>query len=95
MPMNWGCKFERAADQMVANTLSESISDALPDPRGRMLQALFNRAVQGERLLRIEGGQVQIQIPRPAPKAILEYLKGVLFRTTPPKKVTPARFWRV
>jgi trehalose 6-phosphate synthase len=37
----------------VANALSESIAESLPDPRGRKLQALFNRAVQDERLVAI------------------------------------------
>jgi trehalose-6-phosphate synthase len=39
--------------ELVTNTLSESIAEALPDPRGRKLLALFNRATQDERLVAI------------------------------------------
>jgi alpha,alpha-trehalose-phosphate synthase [UDP-forming] len=37
----------------VANTLSESVADALREPNGRKLRALFGRAVQDERLVAI------------------------------------------
>lgn len=38
---------------LVANALSESVADALHDARGRKLQALFDRALQDERLVAI------------------------------------------
>jgi alpha,alpha-trehalose-phosphate synthase [UDP-forming] len=38
---------------LVANALSDSISEALEDPKEARLQALFNRAVQDERLVAI------------------------------------------
>jgi trehalose 6-phosphate synthase len=38
---------------LVTNALSDAIADALQDPKGWRLQALFNRAVQDERLVAI------------------------------------------
>jgi trehalose 6-phosphate synthase len=38
---------------LVANALSESVSEALQEKKGRKLQALFDRAVQDERLVAI------------------------------------------
>jgi trehalose 6-phosphate synthase len=53
LTLRWFARDLNMRGTLVANALSESISDALPDPRGRKLQALFNRAVQDERLVAI------------------------------------------
>jgi trehalose-6-phosphate synthase len=51
LTLRWFARDLNMRGTLVANTLSESIADALPDPKGRKLQALFNRAVQDERLV--------------------------------------------
>ena len=51
LTLRWFARDLNMRGTLVANALSESISDAQPDPRGRKLQALFNRAIQDERLV--------------------------------------------
>ncbi len=53
LTLRWFARDLNMRGTLVANALSESIADALPDSRGRKLQALFNRAVQDERLVAI------------------------------------------
>jgi trehalose-6-phosphate synthase len=53
LTLRWFARDLNMRGHFVANALSESISEALPDPRGRKLQALFDRAVQDERLVAI------------------------------------------
>jgi trehalose 6-phosphate synthase len=53
LTLRWFSRDLTLRGTLVANALSESIAEALPDPRGRKLQALFNRAVQDERLVAI------------------------------------------
>ncbi len=53
LTLRWFARDLNMRGTLVANALSESIADALPDPRGRKLKALFNRAVQDERLVAI------------------------------------------
>lgn len=53
LTLRWFARDLNMRGTLVANALSESIADALPDPRGRKLQTLFNRAVQDERLVAI------------------------------------------
>ena len=53
LTLRWFARDLNLRGTLVANALSESIADALPDPRGRKLQALFNRAIQDERLVAI------------------------------------------
>lgn len=53
LTLRWFARDLNLRGVLVANALSDSISDALQDPRGRRLQALFNRAVQDERLVAI------------------------------------------
>jgi trehalose 6-phosphate synthase len=51
LTLRWFARDLTMRGTLVASALSDSIADALPDPRGRRLQALFNRAVQDERLV--------------------------------------------
>lgn len=51
--LRWFARDLNMRGALVTNALSESIADALPEPRGRKLQALFNRATQDERLVAI------------------------------------------
>jgi trehalose-6-phosphate synthase len=53
LTLRWFARDLSMRGALVANALSDSISDALPDPRGRKLLALFNRATQDERLVAI------------------------------------------
>jgi len=53
LTLRWFARDLNMRGHLVANALSESVSEALPDPRGRKLEALFNRAVQDERLVAI------------------------------------------
>jgi trehalose-6-phosphate synthase len=53
LTLRWFARDMNMRGALVANTLSESVADALPDPRGRKLQALFDRVVQDERLVAI------------------------------------------
>lgn len=53
LTLRWFARDLNMRGTLVANALSESIADALPDLRGRKLQTLFNRAVQDERLVAI------------------------------------------
>ena len=53
LTLRWFARDMNMRGELVANTLSESVADALPDPRGRKLQALFDRVVQDERLVAI------------------------------------------
>ena len=53
LTLRWFARDLSLRGTLVSNALSESIADALPDPRGRKLQALFNRAIQDERLVAI------------------------------------------
>jgi len=51
LTLRWFARDMGMRGQLVANTLSESIADALQDPKGRKLQVLFNRAVEDERMV--------------------------------------------
>jgi trehalose 6-phosphate synthase len=51
LTLRWFARDLNMRGVLVANALSESVADALQDPRGRKLQALFDRAVQDERLV--------------------------------------------
>lgn len=51
LTLRWFARDLDMRGTLVANALSESIADALPDPRGRKLQTLFDRAVQDERMV--------------------------------------------
>ena len=53
LTLKWFARDLDMRGSLVANALSESVSDALHDTRGRKLQALFDRAVQDERLVAI------------------------------------------
>ena len=53
LTLRWFARDLNMRGELVTNALSESIADALPDPRGRKLLALFNRATQDERLVAI------------------------------------------
>jgi len=53
LTLRWFARDLDTRGMLVANTLSESVADALHDARGRKLQALFDRAVQDERLVAI------------------------------------------
>ena len=53
LTLRWFARDLNMRGTLVTNALSESIADALPEPRGRKLQALFNRAMQDERLVAI------------------------------------------
>ncbi len=53
LTLRWFARDLNMRGTLVANALSESIAEAMPDPRGRKLQVLFNRAVQDERLVAI------------------------------------------
>jgi trehalose-6-phosphate synthase len=53
LTLRWFARDLNMRGELVTNTLAESIGEALPDPRGRKLLALFNRATQDERLVAI------------------------------------------
>ncbi|WP_332814692.1 alpha,alpha-trehalose-phosphate synthase (UDP-forming) [Ramlibacter sp.] len=53
LTLRWFARDMNMRGNLVANTLSESIAEALQDPKGRKLQALFNRAVEDERMVAI------------------------------------------
>ena len=68
LTLRWFARDLDMRGDLVANALSESIADALQEPRGRRLQALFERALQDERLVAIgwcsPDGQVLRHTPR-------------------------------
>ncbi|HEX7888628.1 MAG TPA: trehalose-6-phosphate synthase [Ramlibacter sp.] len=51
LTLRWFARDLDMRGSLVASALSESVSDALHDARGRKLQAIFDRAVQDERLV--------------------------------------------
>jgi trehalose 6-phosphate synthase len=53
LTLRWFARDLDMRGTLVANALSESVADALRDPNGRRLGALFGRAVQDERLVGI------------------------------------------
>ncbi|MCE9660753.1 MAG: trehalose-6-phosphate synthase [Burkholderiales bacterium] len=53
LTLRWFARDLNMRGNLVTNTLSDSISDALSDAKGARLQALFDRAVQDERLVAI------------------------------------------
>ena len=53
LTLRWFARDLGMRGALVANALSESIAEDLQDSRGRKLQALFDRAVQDERLVAI------------------------------------------
>jgi alpha,alpha-trehalose-phosphate synthase [UDP-forming] len=53
LTLRWFARDLTMRGALVTNALSESIADALPDPKGRKLLTLFNRATQDERLVAI------------------------------------------
>lgn len=62
LTLRWFARDLTLRGELVANALSESVADALQDTRGRKLQALFDRALQDERMVAIgwcsTGGQL-------------------------------------
>ena len=48
LTLRWFARDLGLRGSLVASTLSETISDALQDPKGRKLQQLFNRVVEDE-----------------------------------------------
>ncbi|RYZ04215.1 MAG: trehalose-6-phosphate synthase [Comamonadaceae bacterium] len=62
LTLRWFARDLTLCGDFVASALSESVADALQDPRGRRLQALFDRAVQDERMVAMgwcsTGGQL-------------------------------------
>ena len=61
LTLRWFARDLDMRGALVANALSDSLTDALQETRGRRLQSLFDRAVQDERLVAIgwcsPGGQ--------------------------------------
>jgi alpha,alpha-trehalose-phosphate synthase [UDP-forming] len=53
LTLRWFARDLDMRGMLVANALSDSVADALQETRGRKLQALFDRAVQDERLVAI------------------------------------------
>ena len=53
LTLRWFARDLDTRGMLVASALSESVADAVDDTRGRKLQALFERAVQDERLVAI------------------------------------------
>jgi trehalose-6-phosphate synthase len=53
LTLRWFARDLNIRGALVTNTLSDAISDALTEARGRKLQALFDRVVQDERLYAI------------------------------------------
>ena len=53
LTLRWFARDLNMRGNLVTNTLSDSIADALSDAKGARLQALFDRAVQDERLFAI------------------------------------------
>ena len=53
LTLRWFARDMNMRGNLMANTLSESIAEALQDPKGRKLQHLFNRAVEDERMVAI------------------------------------------
>nr|WP_198349404.1 MULTISPECIES: trehalose-6-phosphate synthase [Ramlibacter] len=53
LTLRWFARDLNLRGALVANTLADSVSEALADPRGRRLPALFGRVVQDERLVAI------------------------------------------
>jgi trehalose-6-phosphate synthase len=53
LTLRWFARDLDARGALVANTLSESVADALHESRGRKLQAVFDRALQDQRLVAI------------------------------------------
>jgi len=51
LTLRWFSRDLNMRGALMANALSEQVSDALQDTRGRRLQAVFDRAVQDERLV--------------------------------------------
>lgn len=51
LTLRWFSRDLDMRGNLVANALSESVAEALQDPKGRKLQVLFDRAVQDERLV--------------------------------------------
>ena len=67
LTLRWFARDLNMRGALVANTLSESMSEAIQDPRGRKLQALFGRAVLDERLVAMgwcpPGGGMAVRTP--------------------------------
>ena len=53
LTLRWFSRDLNMRGELVANALSDSISEAIADPEGRRLMTLFNRAVKDERLIAI------------------------------------------
>ena len=53
LTLRWFARDLDSRGALVANALSESVADALHESRGRKLQALFDRALQDQRLVAI------------------------------------------
>lgn len=53
LTLRWFARDLTLCGEPVANALSESVADALQDTRGRKQQALFDRALQDERMVAI------------------------------------------
>ena len=53
LTLRWFARDLAMRGSLVASAMSDSIADGLQDPRGRKLQALFNRIAEDERLVAI------------------------------------------
>lgn len=53
LTLRWFARDLNSRGALVTNALSDSVAEALADPKGTRLQALFNRAVQDERMVAI------------------------------------------
>ncbi|MGZ5180678.1 MAG: alpha,alpha-trehalose-phosphate synthase (UDP-forming) [Ramlibacter sp.] len=67
LTLRWFARDLNMRGALMANALSDSIADAMQDPRGRKLQALFGRAVLDERLVAIgwcpPNGKMAVRTP--------------------------------
>ena len=53
LTLRWFARDLNMRGALLANAMSESVADALQDPKGRKLQALFDRTIQDERLVAV------------------------------------------
>src|SRR5438105_14390975 len=64
LTLRWFARDLDMRGALLANAMSESVAGALQDPRGRKLQALFDRTIQDERLVAIGWCTPQGQLAR-------------------------------
>ena len=67
LTLRWFARDLNMRGALVATTMSDSVADAVQDPRGRKLRALFGRVMQDERLVAIgwcsQSGEVLVRTP--------------------------------